>query len=241
MAAVTDATFDRDVIERSRQVPVIVDLWADWCGPCKTLGPILEKVVAEAEGRVELAKVDIEANRGLAASFRVQSIPAVFAIRDGQVVDQFVGALPEAQVRQFVERIAPPPTEADLLAATGNEASLREALELEPGHAGAVVRLAQLLVERGEADEALILLGRVPETPEVRRVAALARVGTAGAGTGAGAPEGGQEVIEELETLLPLVKADSTSRQRYLDLLEVLGADDPRSNQYRRLMTARLF
>ncbi len=237
MADVTDATFDHDVIERSRQVPVIVDLWAEWCGPCKTLGPILEKVVAEAGGRVELAKVDIEANRGLAASFRVQSIPAVFAIRDGQVVDQFVGALPEAQVRQFVERVAPPPTEADLLAAKGDEASLRQALELEAGHPAAVVSLAQLLVERGETDEALGLLSRVPETAEVRKVAALARVGPAGAN----APEGGEEIIVELETLLPLVKGDPKARQRYLDLLEVLGPDDPRANQYRKLMTARLF
>ncbi|HVE45150.1 MAG TPA: thioredoxin [Acidimicrobiales bacterium] len=237
MADVTDATFDRDVIERSKQVAVIVDLWADWCGPCKTLGPVLERVVAETDGRVELAKIDIEANRGLAASFRVQSIPAVFAIRDGQVVDQFVGALPEAQVRQFVERVAPPPTEADLLAAKGDEASLREALELEPGHAGAVVRLAQLLVERGEADEALALLARVPETAEVRRVAALARVGAAGDGP----PAGNEEIIEELEALLPSVKADGDARRRYLDLLEVLGADDPRSTQYRKLMTARLF
>lgn len=237
MADVTDATFDRDVIERSREVPVIVDLWAEWCGPCKTLGPILEKVVAEAGGRVELAKVDIEAHRGLAASFRVQSIPAVFAIRDGQVVDQFVGALPEAQVRQFVERVAPPPTEADLLAAKGDEASLRQALELEAGHPVAVVRLAQLLVERGDAEEALTLLSRVPETAEVRRVAALARVGAAGAGV----PAGGEEIIEELETLLPLLKGDTDARQRYLDLLEVLGDEDPRATQYRKLMTARLF
>lgn len=237
MNHVTDATFDDEVIERSRQVPVIVDLWAEWCGPCKILGPILEKVVSETGGRVELAKVDIEANRGLATSFRVQSIPAVFAIRDGQVVDQFVGALPEAQVRQFVERVAPPPTEADLLAAKGDEASLRQALELEAGHPAAAVTLAQLLVERGETDEALSLLSRVPETAEVRRVAALARVGSAGAG----APEGGEEIIEELETLLALVKADPEARQRYLDLLEVLGADDPRANQYRKLMTARLF
>ncbi|PLS76312.1 MAG: thioredoxin [Actinobacteria bacterium] len=237
MADVTDATFDRDVIERSKQVPVIVDLWAEWCGPCKTLGPILEKVVAEAGGRVELAKVDIEANRGLAASFRVQSIPAVFAIRDGQVVDQFVGALPEAQVRRFVERVAPPPTEADLLAAKGDEASLREALELQADHPGAVVRLAQLLVERDDAEEALALLARVPETAEVRRVAARARVGAGGATP----PEGGEEIVEELEALLPLVKGDVDARRRYLDLLEVLGADDPRSTQYRKLMTARLF
>lgn len=239
MADVTDATFDRDVIERSRQVPVIVDLWAEWCGPCKTLGPILEKVVAETGGRVALAKVDIEANRGLAASFRVQSIPAVFAIRDGQVVDQFVGALPEAQVRQFVERVAPAPTEADLLAAKGDEASLRQALELQADHPAAVVGLAQVLVERGEADEALGLLARVPETAEVRRVAALARVGVGA--DGVVAPEGGQEIVDELESLLSLVKADAGARQRYLDLLEVLGAEDPRATQYRKLMTARLY
>lgn len=237
MADVTDATFDSEVIERSKQVPVIVDLWAAWCGPCKTLGPILEKVVAETGGRVELAKVDIEANRGLAASFRVQSIPAVFAIRDGQVVDQFVGALPEAQVRQFVERVAPPPTEADLLAAKGDEASLRQALELQADHPAAVVGLAQMLVERGEAADALALLAKVPETAEVRRVAALARVGA----DGAAAPEGGQEFVDELEALLPLVKADGVARQRYLDLLELLGAEDPRATQYRKLMTARLY
>lgn len=238
MADVTDATFDTDVIERSKQVPVIVDLWAEWCGPCKTLGPILEKVVAETGGRVALAKVDIEANRGLAASFRVQSIPAVFAIRDGQVVDQFVGALPEAQVRQFVERVAPPPTEADLLAAKGDEASLRQALELQADHPAAVVGLAQMLVERGgEAADALALLAKVPETAEVRRVAALARVGA----DGAAAPEGGQEFVDELEALLPLVKADGAARQRYLDLLELLGAEDPRATQYRKLMTARLY
>lgn len=237
MADVTDATFDRDVIERSKQVPVIVDLWAEWCGPCKTLGPILEKVVADAGGRVDLAKVDIEANRGLAASFRVQSIPAVFAIKDGQVVDQFVGALPESQVRQFVDRVAPAPTEADLLAAKGDEASLRQALELQADHTVATVRLAQLLVERDETDDALALLARVPETAEVRRVAALARVG-AGAGS---ASEGGHEIVAELESLLPLVKGDPDARRRYLDLLEVLGADDPRATQYRKLMTARLF
>jgi len=216
---------------------VVVDLWAEWCGPCKTLGPILEKVVAEAGGRVALAKVDIEANRGLAASFRVQSIPAVFAIRDGQVVDQFVGALPEAQVRQFVERVAPPPTEADVLAAKADEASLRQALVLEADHPVAVIGLAQLLVERGEADEALALLAKVPETAEVRRVAAQARMGA----DGSVAPESGQEIVDEMEALLPLVKADDTSRQRYLDLLELLGAEDPRAAQYRKLMTARLY
>ncbi|MDP9386621.1 MAG: tetratricopeptide repeat protein [Actinomycetota bacterium] len=231
MTDVTDATFDRDVIERSREVPVVVDLWAAWCGPCRTLGPILDKVVGETGGAVELAKVDVDANPGVAAAFRVQSIPAVFAISDGQVVDSFIGALPESQVRQFVERLAPPKREADLLVEKGDEASLRRALELEPAHPGAVVALAQLLVDRGEGEEALALLARVPETAEVRRVAAQARVGG----------DGEADPVAELDTLLERVKSDEDARRRYLDLLEVLGPEDPRTAHYRRALTTRLF
>src|SRR5260221_14128306 len=89
MMDVTDATFERDVLDRSMEVPVVVDLWAEWCGPCKTLGPILERVVAATGGKVELTKVDVDANPQVAASFRVQSIPAVYAIRDKQMVDSF--------------------------------------------------------------------------------------------------------------------------------------------------------
>lgn len=231
MTDVTDATFDRDVIERSREVPVVVDLWAAWCGPCRTLGPILDKVVGETGGAVELAKVDVDANPGVAAAFRVQSIPAVFAISDGQVVDSFIGALPESQVRHFVERLAPPKREADLLVEKGDEASLRRALELEPAHPGAVVALAQLLVDRGEGEEALALLARVPETAEVRRVAAQARVGG----------DGEADPVAELDTLLERVKSDEDARRRYLDLLEVLGPEDPRTAHYRRALTTRLF
>src|SRR3954451_8806106 len=132
----TDSTFETAVIERSTQVPVVVDLWAEWCGPCKTLGPIIEQVVAETGGKVELAKVDVDANPGVAQAFRVQSIPAGFAIRDKQVVDQFIGAVPEAQVREFVARLAPSKSEADLLVERGDEASLRRALELDADHEG---------------------------------------------------------------------------------------------------------
>lgn len=231
MADVTDATFERDVLERSATVPVVVDLWAAWCGPCRSLTPILEKVIAETGGAVELAKVDIDANPNVAASFQVQSIPAVFAIKDGQVVDSFVGAVPEAGVRQFVAGLAPAPSEADLLVEKGDEASLRAALALDPAHHGAAVALAELLAERGEGEEALGLLARVPETADVRRVAALARVGATG-------PD---DPAAELDALLDRVKGDDDARRRFLDLLEVLGPDDPRTAQYRKALTARLF
>src|SRR5487761_38160 len=123
---VTDLTFEHDVLERSTERPVIVDLWASWCGPCKTLGPILEKVVEETPG-VELVKVDVDANPRSAATFQVQSIPAVYAIKARKVVDSFVGALPEPAVRQFVAGLTPAPTEVDRLIEAGDEASLRQA------------------------------------------------------------------------------------------------------------------
>src|SRR5918912_1810235 len=104
MADVTDATFERDVLERSTEVPVVVDLWAEWCGPCRTLTPILEKVIGESGGRVELAKINVDENPQASATFRVQSIPAVFAIKDRQIVDHFVGAVPESAVMAFVDR-----------------------------------------------------------------------------------------------------------------------------------------
>jgi putative thioredoxin len=233
MLDVTDATFERDVLQRSHEVPVVVDLWAAWCGPCRTLGPVLEKVVAETEGRVELAKVDVDANPMVSNAFRVQSIPAVYAIHEGKVVDSFVGALPEHRVREWVSRLAPAKSEVDLLVEKGDEASLRSALELDPDHAGAVVALAELLVGRGEGEEALRLLARIPETAETRRVAALARVGGSDGAAG--------DVTAELDALLDRVKDDEAARQRFLDLLEVLGPQDPRTLEYRRALTMRLF
>jgi putative thioredoxin len=231
---VTDATFEQDVLERSTQATVIVDLWAEWCGPCKQLGPIIEKVVDESGGRAVLAKVDVDANPRVAQSFQVQSIPAVYAVRDRKVVDGFIGALPEAQVRAFVDAVAPAASEADILAARGDEASLRAALELQHDHPDAVAALAELLVERGDGDEALELLARIPETADTRRIAALARVG-------AGAEEGDDEIERELQELLDRVKSDDAARQRFVDLLEVLGPEDPRTARYRKQLTARLF
>ncbi len=237
---VTDASFERDVLERSTQVPVVVDLWAEWCGPCRTLGPILERVVAETGGRVALAKIDVETNPRAAATFQVQSIPAVFAVKDRKIVDSFIGALPEARAREFVAGLAPGDTEADRLAAKGDEESLRAALELAPDHPAAVVGLAELLAGRGEGEEALALLARIPESAESRRVAALARVGLGAAG---GAGEVGladSDVSARLDGLLERVREDDAARQEFVDLLELLGPEDPRTPQYRRALASRL-
>ncbi|MGD0381212.1 MAG: tetratricopeptide repeat protein [Acidimicrobiales bacterium] len=235
MIDVTDATFEQDVLVRSEQVPVVVDLWAPWCGPCRTLGPILESAVAAKEGSVELVKVNVDENPQISASFQVQSIPAVFALKDRQVVDGFIGAVPEPQVTEFVDRLVPVPSEADTLAAAGDEASLRRALELEPDHPGAVVALARMLVGGGEPTEALQLLGRIPETPESRQVAAEARL----AAQHVDVPADGVDAL--LDSLLTKVKGDEQARQEFLDLLETLGPDDPRTAQYRKALSARLF
>src|SRR6478735_1001256 len=137
---VTDATFESEVVEKSKTVPVVVDLWAPWCGPCRTLGPIIEKVIDATDGEVVLTKVNVDENPAISQAFRVQSIPAVYALRDGQVVDGFVGAYPEHEVQRFVQGLLPTEAEsamADLIAA-GDELSLRQALEQEPGNEEAV-------------------------------------------------------------------------------------------------------
>jgi putative thioredoxin len=234
MADVTDATFEHEVLERSREVPVIVDLWAPWCGPCKTLGPMLERAVAATDGGVVLAKVNVDENPQIAGSFRVQSIPAVFALRDGAVVNGFVGAIPEAQVQEFVASLAPQPSEVDLLVAQGDEASLRRALEIEPGHGRAVAELARLLLDRGDSAGALELLARVPETAEVRSLAAEARLLDRDVDLRS-------DVSTLLDSLLDRVRDDESARREFVDLLETLGPEDPRTAPYRKALAARLF
>lgn len=232
MTDVTDATFQTAVVERSRTVPVVVDLWAEWCEPCRQLGPILEKVVASTNGQVELAKVDIDKNPGVAQAFRVQSIPAVYAMKDAQVVDGFMGAQGEAAVRDFVDKLVPAPelTEVERLVEAGDEASLRAALGIEPENEAATLALAGLLIDDDRTQEAVELLERIPATPEVRRLLALVRIGS---------PDG--DVETELARLLGSVKHDEDARQRFVDLLEVLGPEDPRTAAWRKRLSAALF
>jgi putative thioredoxin len=239
MIDVTDATFEQEVLLRSSEVPVVVDLWAPWCGPCQTLGPIIERVVDGTDGAVALAKVNVDDNPAISGSFQVKSIPAVFALKDGKVVDGFIGALPEEAVAEFVAKLTPAPSEADLLVdegvRSGAEEPLRQALELQPDHPGAIAALAALLIARGQSDDAIALLGRIPETPETRLLAAEARLAA-------------QQVDVEsvsvgdlLDGLLDRVRDDPSARQEFLDLLETLGPDDPRTTDYRKALAARLF
>jgi len=234
MADVTDATFQTDVIERSMTVPVVVDLWAPWCGPCKTLGPILEKVIAATGGKVELAKVDVDQNPQTSQAFQVQGIPAVYALKDGTVVDGFTGAQGEREVQEFVDKLVPSDAEeaADEALMSGDEDSLRAILAETPDHPEAATLLAAILADRGDNDEATELLARIPETPETRRIAAAIR-------TGATAADG--DTAAKLDALLPRVKTDDTARQEFVDLLELMGAEDPRTADYRKRLTSALF
>jgi len=230
---VTDATFQTEVIERSATLPVVVDLWAPWCGPCVQLGPMIEAIVAETDGAVQLVKINIDENPGAGQTFKVQSIPAVYAVSEGKVVDGFIGAQPEWNIRQFVEKLVPAtePSPIDLAVASGDEATLRAALAEAPADERLVVALAEVLLAADRAPEALELLARIPESAETRRIAALARTGTIES----------DDVEQRLSALLPEVKSDEAARQTFVDILELMGPDDERTSVWRRRLTTSLY
>ena len=230
---VSDETFQKEVIDKSMIFPVIVDLWAPWCGPCKTLGPILEKLVAATKGQVILAKVDVDKCPQIAQAFQAQSIPAVYAMKDGKILDGFVGAQPEHVVSEFINKLLPEVVAIDVkaLLAMGDEASLRKALETEPANEAAVIALAELLVARNDCSAALEILKTIPETERVRVVVAAARA--------AFVPVDDYDSV--LKQLLEQVKSDEEAKKRYLNLLEKMGPNDPRTADYRKKLTARLF
>jgi putative thioredoxin len=253
---VTDDDFVERVVEESRRRPVVVDMWASWCGPCKTLGPILERVAEQHGGEFLLAKLDVDANPYTAGQFGVQSIPTVIAFRDGQPVDGFIGAMPEPMVNEFVDRILP--TEADLVAkeamadeAEGDvadaERGYREALEADANNRAARLGLGRILAERGELDEARRTL--MPLLPDEEADALLASIEVSSwshlsePGTLASAKRLAVQGKwrEALDGMLGALGDDPDARRAMLEVFSVLGDEDPLVVEYRRKLANALF
>ncbi|HYH60818.1 MAG TPA: tetratricopeptide repeat protein [Solirubrobacterales bacterium] len=254
IANVTQEDFEANVIERSREVPVVVDFWAEWCGPCRALGPAIESEVTKRGGQVELAKVDVDSNPALAQAFGIRGIPDVRAFRDGKIVAQFTGAIPPAQISAFLDSLLP--SEADVLAQAGDEASLRAALETDPQHSAAAIGLARILLARGETDEARTLLEEragadFAARGLLARIELEAREGASGNGDGptdaqtaiAAWTEG--DVAQALELFQQIIESEADPERRDLvrrimvAIFTELG-DDPLATEHRRRLAAAL-
>jgi putative thioredoxin len=257
---VTDEDFEQVVIEGSKERPVVVDLWADWCGPCRSLSPILEKVAGEREGGFLLAKIDIDANdvgQALLQAVRSQGIPTVVAFRDGQPVSLFIGAYPESEVNSFIDSILPTEAdrealEAEAVAESGDlltaENGFREALEKEPGNREAGLGLARILVARGAIDDARPLVMQHLPDPEAERLHAEIEVREWAEDPQPGTLASAKRLAaqgrwrEALDGMLAAVQDDrDAARQAMVTAFAVLGDDDELVAEYRKRLSTALF
>jgi putative thioredoxin len=247
---VTQDSFDQAVIARSREVPVVVDFWAEWCGPCRALTPALECAAEQRAGKIELVKVDVDANPTISARYEIRGIPAVKAFRDGEVVSEFVGAVPAAAVERFMDELVP--SEADELAQSGDEAALRRALELDPRHVGAAIALGRMLLERGEAERALEVLEGVVGDFVAEGLAARAKLLASGAAEDLPELCEGLEALQRGDTQTGLERLDSALRTASDDTRDLirkvmvgvfseLGADHPLARDFRRRLASALY
>jgi putative thioredoxin len=257
---VSDADFEQLVIEESKTRPVVVDLWAAWCGPCRTLGPILEKVADERKGAFLLAKLDVDANQvgnALLQAVKSQGIPTVVAFRDGQPVSMFIGAYPEQEVNSFVDQLLP--TESEIVAeeAVAEEESgdleaaeqgYREALEKDPANREAGIGLGRILAERGDLDEARATVTPFLPDPDAERILSSVRVkgwghlqevGTLASAKRLAASGHWREALDGMLGSLMDDRDDASGAMR--DVFAVLGDDEPLVPEFRRKLSNALF